>query len=87
MKKQNIGLIGLGVMGAKFNFKYGGVKVIQWLYLTEPAKTKQKILPRSAKVKISYPTYSEEEFVNSLECPRKMILSVKQGKPVDDFIA
>ncbi|MEN3189923.1 MAG: NADP-dependent phosphogluconate dehydrogenase, partial [Atribacterota bacterium] len=32
------------------------------------------------------PTYSLEEFVNSLEVPRKIILLVKQGKPVDEYI-
>lgn len=31
-------------------------------------------------------TYSLEEFVNSLEKPRKMIIMVKAGKPVDDMI-
>lgn len=41
---------------------------------------------KSTKGKNILPTYSLEEFVNSLESPRKMILLVKQGKPVDDFI-
>ncbi|MCG2821309.1 MAG: NADP-dependent phosphogluconate dehydrogenase, partial [Candidatus Atribacteria bacterium] len=40
----------------------------------------------AARDKNIFPTYSLEEFVNSLESPRKIILLVKQGKPIDDFI-
>src|SRR5690554_5650576 len=40
-----------------------------------------------AKGKNIIGTYSLEELVNSLEKPRKVMLMVKAGKPVDDFIA
>lgn len=85
MKKQNIGLIGLGVMGQNLilNIEDKGYSVA--VYNRTGAKT-ENFTNGAAKGKNILPTYSLEEFVNSLESPRKMILLVKQGKPVDDFI-
>lgn len=85
MKKQNIGLIGLGVMGKNLilNIEDKGYSVA--VYNRTGAKT-ENFTNGAAKEKNILPTYSLEEFVNSLESPRKMILLVKQGKPVDDFI-
>ena len=86
MKKQNIGLIGLGVMGQNLilNIEDKGYSVA--VYNRTSAKT-EDFARGAARGKNIFPTYSLEEFVNSLESPRKMILLVKQGKPVDDFIA
>jgi 6-phosphogluconate dehydrogenase len=86
MKKQNIGLIGLGVMGENLtlNMEDKGYSVA--VYNRTSSKT-ENFANGSAKGKSILPAYSLEEFVNSLESPRKMILLVKQGKPVDDFIA
>lgn len=85
MKKQDIGLIGLGVMGQNLilNMEDKGYSVA--VYNRTSAKT-ENFTNGAAKEKNILPTYSLEEFVNSLESPRKMILLVKQGKPVDDFI-
>lgn len=85
MKKQNIGLTGLGVMGQNLilNMEDKGYSVA--VYNRTSAKT-ENFTNGAAKEKNILPTYSLEEFVNSLESPRKMILLVKQGKPVDDFI-
>ncbi len=85
MKKQNIGLIGLGVMGQNLilNMEDKGYSVA--VYNRTSVKT-EDFTKGAAKGKNILPTYSLEEFVNSLESPRKMILLVKQGKPVDDFI-
>jgi 6-phosphogluconate dehydrogenase len=87
MKKQNIGLIGLGVMGQNLalNMESKGYRVA--VFNRTIAKTEtEKFAGGPAKGKNILPTYSEEEFINSLESPRKIILSVKQGKPVDDYI-
>ena len=85
MKKQNIGLIGLGVMGQNLilNIEDKGYSVA--VYNRTSVKT-EDFARGAARDKNIFPTYSLEEFVNSLETPRKMILLVKQGKPVDDFI-
>jgi 6-phosphogluconate dehydrogenase len=85
MKKENIGLIGLGVMGQNLilNMEDKGYSVA--VYNRTSAKT-ENFANGAAKSKNILAAYSLEEFVNSLETPRKMILLVKQGKPVDDFI-
>jgi len=85
MKKQNIGLIGLGPMGQNLvlNIESKGYKVA--VFNRTSTKT-EKFAEEMAKGKNILSTYSLEEFVNSLEYPRKIILLVKQGKPVDDFI-
>lgn len=85
MKKQNMGLIGLGVMGQNLilNMEDKGFSVA--VYNRTSAKT-EDFANSGAKGKNILPTYSLEEFVNSLETPRKIILLVKQGKPVDDYI-
>jgi 6-phosphogluconate dehydrogenase len=85
MKKQNIGLIGLGVMGQNLilNMEDKGYSIA--VYNRTSAKT-EDFAKGAAKGKNILPAYSLGEFVNSLETPRKMILLVKQGKPVDDFI-
>jgi len=85
MEKQRMGLIGLGVMGQNLtlNMEDKGYSVA--VYNRTSTKT-EGFAKGAAKGKNILPTYSLEEFVNSLETPRKIILLVKQGKPVDDFI-
>jgi len=85
MKKQNIGLIGLGVMGQNLilNMEDKGYSVA--VYNRTREKT-EDFVKGAAKSKNILPAYSLEEFINSLETPRKVILLVKQGKPVDDYI-
>jgi len=85
MKKQNIGLIGLGVMGQNLilNMEDKGYSVA--VYNRTREKT-EDFAKGAARGKNILPTYSLEEFVNSLESPRKIILLVKAGKAVDSFI-
>ena len=85
MKKQNIGLIGLGVMGQNLilNMENKGYSVA--VYNRTSAKT-EDFARGAARGKNIFPAYSLEEFVNSLESPRKIILLVKAGKVVDNFI-
>jgi len=85
MEKQNIGLIGLGVMGQNLvlNMENKGYRVA--VFNRTIAKT-EGFTKGTAKGKNILPTYSLKEFIDSLESPRKVILLVKQGKPVDDYI-
>ena len=84
MSKQDIGVIGLAVMGKNLalNIESRGFSVS--VYNRSRGKTDE--LVDEAKGKNVYGTYSVEEFVNSLEIPRKIIIMVKAGKPVDDTI-
>lgn len=85
MKKSQIGLIGLGVMGQNLilNMEDKGYSVSA--YNRTPTKT-EEFAQDKAKNKYITPTYSLEEFMDSLERPRRIILLVKAGRAVDDFI-
>jgi len=85
MKKQNIGLIGLGVMGQNLTLNIEDKGYSVSVYNRTSTKT-EKFAEEMAKGKDILPAYSLEEFVNSLETPRKIILLVKAGKAVDSFI-
>lgn len=84
MAKQQIGVIGLAVMGKNLalNIASHGYNVA--VYNRSSDKTDQILKEEDAK-NISG-TYSIEEFVNSLEEPRKIIMMVKAGSAVDDTI-
>lgn len=85
MSKADIGLIGLAVMGENLvlNMENKGFTVAVY------NRTVQKVtdfVEGRAKGKNITAAYSLEELVNSLKRPRKVMLMVKAGKPVDDFI-
>ena len=85
MKKSQIGLIGLGVMGQNLilNMEDKGYSVS--VYNRTAART-EEFANGNAKGKNITPTYSLEEFMVSLDRPRRIILLVQAGKAVDDFI-
>ena len=85
MKKSDIGLIGLAVMGENLvlNMESKGFSVSVYNRTTE--KVTKFIEGRGAGKNITG-TYSLEELVASLAKPRKVMLMVKAGKPVDDYI-
>lgn len=85
MEKQNIGLIGLGPMGQNLTLNMESKGYFVAVFNRTSSKT-EDFVRGAARGKNIFPTYSLEEFVNSLEPPRKIILLVKQGKPIDDFI-
>jgi 6-phosphogluconate dehydrogenase len=81
----DIGLVGLAVMGENLilNMESKGFTV------TAYNRTVDKVdafLGARAKGKNIRGAHSIEELVKSLERPRKVMLMVKAGKPVDDFI-
>ncbi len=85
MKKADIGLIGLAVMGENLvmNMADKGFSVAVYNRTTE--RVTHFIETRARGMAITG-TYSLEELVEALEKPRKVMLMVKAGKPVDDFI-
>lgn len=84
MSKQVVGVIGLAVMGKNLalNIADHGYSVAVY----NRSREKTDALLEEAKNKNIFGTYSLEEFVSSLEKPRKIIMMVKAGKTVDDMI-
>ena len=85
MKKSDIGLIGLAVMGENLviNMESKGFTVSVFNRSTEKVT---KFVEGRAKGKNIVGTYSLEELVASLEKPRKVMMMVKAGSAVDDMI-
>ncbi|MBU8906019.1 NADP-dependent phosphogluconate dehydrogenase [Desertibacillus haloalkaliphilus] len=84
MGKQQIGVLGVGVMGKSLalNFESKGYSVA--LHDISAEKVKQTVDENQDKNLIG--TYSIEEFVNSLEKPRKILLMVQAGEITDRAI-
>jgi 6-phosphogluconate dehydrogenase len=80
-----IGLVGLAVMGENLilNMESKGFTVTAYNRTTDKVDA---FLNARAKDKNIRGAHSIEELVKSLERPRKVMLMVKAGKPVDDFI-
>jgi 6-phosphogluconate dehydrogenase len=83
--KADIGLVGLAVMGENLvlNMESHGFTVA--VYNRTVSKVDNFINGRG-KGKNLIGTHSIEELIASLKSPRKVMLMVKAGKPVDDFI-
>ncbi|GAG28171.1 unnamed protein product, partial [marine sediment metagenome] len=85
MTDSDIGLIGLAVMGQNLvlNMERNGYRVA--VYNRTAAKTEEFITgPGSGKNIVS--TFSVGELVNSISKPRKVMIMVKSGAPVDAVI-
>ena len=85
MAQQDFGLIGLAVMGQNLalNIEEKGFSVA--VYNRTAART-EEFMAGEAKGKKIVPTYSIEEFMAALKRPRRIMLMVKAGAPVDEFI-
>lgn len=85
MAKADIGLIGLAVMGENLvmNMESKGFTVAVFNRSTEKVTN---FIEGRAKGKNIIGTYSIKELADSLKTPRKIMIMVKAGKPVDDFI-
>ncbi len=85
MSKADIGLIGLAVMGENLvmNMESKGFTVAVYNRTTEKVTN---FIEGRAKGKNIIGTYSIQELVDNLKKPRRVMLMVKAGKPVDDFI-
>ncbi len=84
MKKQEIGVIGLAVMGKNLALNIADHGFSVSVYNRSEEKTK-KLLEETVFDNV-IGTYTIKEFVESLEQPRKIILMVKAGQAVDDTI-
>ena len=82
---QSFGLIGLAVMGENLalNVERNGFPIS--VYNRTSEKT-DRFMAERAQGKNVQATYSLDEFVQSLERPRKIMIMVKAGKPVDAVI-
>ncbi len=83
--KADIGLIGLAVMGENLvlNMESNGFTVAVYNRTVEKV---DKFIEGRGKDKKFIGAHSIEELVKSLKRPRKVMMLVKAGKPVDDFI-
>lgn len=84
MTKQQFGVVGMAVMGKNLamNIESRGYSVA--IYNRSREKTDEVLA--ETKGRNFKGTYSIEEFVNSLESPRKIMLMVKAGAPTDATI-
>ena len=85
MRKADIGLIGLAVMGENLvmNMESHGFAVAVY---NRTAEKTERFLAGRAKGKNIAGAKSVAELCELLEKPRKVMLMVKAGQPVDDFI-
>ena len=85
MTKRTFGVIGLAVMGENLalNVESRGFPIA--VYNRTPDKT-EKFMATRAQGKDVKAAYSLEEFVQTLERPRKILVMVKAGAPVDAVI-
>ncbi|MDE9459537.1 NADP-dependent phosphogluconate dehydrogenase [Xenorhabdus bovienii] len=85
MSKQQIGVVGMAVMGRNLalNIESRGYSVS--IFNRSSDKTDEVIAENPGKKLV--PSYSIEEFVNSLEKPRRILLMVKAGEATDKTIA
>lgn len=84
-KKADIGLIGLAVMGENLvmNMESKGYKVAVF---NRSVNKVDNFINTRAKGKNIVGTHSLKELVSKIEKPRKVMLLVKAGNPVDSFI-
>lgn len=85
MSKADIGLVGLAVMGENLilNMESHGFTVAVYNRTVEKV---DKFINGRGKGKNLIGAHSIEELIANLKSPRKVMLMVKAGKPVDDFI-
>ncbi len=84
MSKQQIGVIGLAVMGKNLALNLASRGFAVAVFNRSEGKTRELLQEYKGNNVVG--TYSLQEFVESLETPRKILVMVKAGKPVDDMI-
>ncbi len=85
MLKADIGVIGLAVMGQNLALNIARKGFAVAVYNRTSERTKNFIQQRVKDEQI-LPSYDLKSFVSSLKKPRKIIIMVKAGSPVDDMI-
>ena len=84
MTKQQIGVVGMAVMGRNIALNIEGRGYSVSLYNRTGSKTTEVLEQNPGKNLVG--TYTVEEFVNSLESPRKILLMVQAGRGTDATI-
>lgn len=90
MIKSDIGLVGLAVMGENLalNLEQKGYRVSLYNRLRENSpQAVDSFLANKGKNKHFIGTHSPEEFIESLKSPRKILLMIRAGHPIDEMIA
>ena len=79
-----IGVLGLGVMGSSIalNMASKGEKVAVYNYTRDLTD----LLMQKNEYEEMYPYYTLEDFVQSLQSPRKIFIMVTDGQVVDEVI-
>ncbi|MFB0516209.1 MAG: NADP-dependent phosphogluconate dehydrogenase [Candidatus Neomarinimicrobiota bacterium] len=85
MEQRDIGLIGLAVMGQNLVLNIVNHGFSMAVYNRTAERTQEFIQGKGSRKEIQG-TYSLEDFTAALSCPRRIILMVKAGGPVDAFI-
>ncbi len=85
MPKAQIGVLGLGTMGEHLAMNLAGKGFPVAVFNRTAAKTKELYEEVGGTMPI-LPTYSLEDFVGTLETPRKVMLMVTAGQAVDQVI-
>jgi 6-phosphogluconate dehydrogenase len=82
MAEADIGMAGLGVMGLNLalNMERNGFQVAIW---NREVEVLDKFMANEGAGKRFTPTATPEEFVKSLKRPRRIMLMIKAGAPVD----
>jgi len=85
MSGNDIGLIGLAVMGQNLVLNMGR-NGYQVSVFNRTAERTKEFIDGAATGKNIIPTYSIEEFIKTLKHPRRIMIMVKSGSPVDTVI-
>jgi 6-phosphogluconate dehydrogenase len=85
MLANNIGVIGTGPMGSNLSLNIEDKGYLVSIYDISKENIEDFISSRAKNKKI-FPYFDLAEFVKSLESPKKIILMIKAGKPVDETI-
>ncbi|KRK98925.1 6-phosphogluconate dehydrogenase [Secundilactobacillus odoratitofui DSM 19909 = JCM 15043] len=83
-KLANIGVVGMAVMGKNLALNIESRGFTVGIYNRSASKTDQVMKDHAEKKLI--PSHTIEDFVDSLEKPRRILLMVKAGKPTDAVI-
>lgn len=84
MDKPTIGVIGMAVMGKNLALNIESRGYTVGIFNRTGSKTEKVVKDHPDKKLV--PSYKIEDFVNSLEKPRRIIMMIKAGKPTDMVI-
>ncbi len=84
MKKSNIGVIGMAVMGKNLALNFADQGYLVTIY-NRTTKTAEAVVQENPRANIIFKE-TLEDFVASLEKPRKILIMVQAGKAVDAVI-